>query len=76
MIYRVFPGNLQKQISNKQINSRSFSGVFGLFECGRNFILVLLSNNHEKNVEILHVQKRLDFRVGSNWHILFSDFLG
>ena len=29
--YRVFPGNLQKQISNKQTISRSFSGALGLF---------------------------------------------
>ena len=36
---------------------------------GRNFILVLLNHIIKKKVEKSHSQKRLNFRVGSKWHI-------
>ena len=36
---------------------------------GRFFILVLFGHMDEKKVEKFDPEKRLDFRVGSNWHI-------
>ena len=43
---------------------------------GRFFTLVLFGHRDEKKVEKFHPEKRLDFRVGSNWHIFwFLNFL-
>ena len=36
---------------------------------GRFFTLVLFGHKDEKKVEKFHPEKRLDFRVGSNWHV-------
>ena len=36
---------------------------------GRFFTLVLFEHMDKKKVEKFHPEKRLDFRVGSNWHI-------
>ena len=38
-------------------------------KCGRFFTLVLFGQRDKKKVEKFHPEKRLDFRVGSNWHI-------
>ena len=60
--------------SNPLLNPLYF-GVFLMFcacltiQYGRFFILVLLGHIIEKKVEKPHPQKRLDFRVGSNWLI-------
>ena len=74
-IYRNIQGVLKRvDQSNTPLNPLYF-GVFLMFcacltiQYGRFFILVLLGHIIEKKVEKPHPQKRLDFRVGSNWLI-------
>ena len=80
----VCTGSFSKDFFSQGAVSQVFLGLFisfctnSIVKYGRNFILVLLNHTIKKKVEKSRSQKRLNFRVGSKWHIfhclIFSAF--